>query len=265
MSFIFQSNASYMMPAHFGTPQDLKIGRYLDQTSYTISYITDKDAVAALLPEPFEPTDEPGVSITCTVCRGVSFLAGGGYNLIAVNLSVVFHGKKNHVTGGFAAILWENDTYPIILGRELLGAPKLYAEIPAPWITDNALSFYCSEYGTKLLDAEIKNPTPADEKTVQQMQQQAGSGHWFCWRYLPNLNQQGAEVSYATDVRSRPTIKQVWLGEGSHRFYETTFQKTPVSNCIMKGLNTLKVKEYRPAVVVKGSNDLLIAETRKLE
>lgn len=265
MGFIFQPNDGYIMPAHFGSPQDLKIGRYLDQTAYTISYTSDKDAVAALLPKPFEPADEPVVSITCTVCRGVSFLAGGGYNLIAVNLAAVFNGKKDHVAGGFAVVLWENDTYPIILGRELLGAPKLYAEIPDPWINNDNITYYCSEYGTRLLEAEIRNLAPANEETIQQMQQQADSGHWLCWRYLPKLNQQGAEVSYATDVRSRRTIKQVWFGEGSHRFHEVTFHKTPVSAYIMKGLSTLEVKEYRPAVVVKGSNDLLFAETKKLE
>ena len=265
MGFIFQPNAGYMMPAHFGPPQDLKVGHYLDQTSYTVAYTTDKDAVAALLPEPFEPADEPMVSVTCQVCRGVSFLAGGGYNLIAINLAVVFNGKKDHVAGGYALVLWENDTYPILLGRELLGAPKLYAEIPDPWINGDIRSFYCAEYGTRLLEAEIRNLKPADERTLQQMQQQREPGHWLCWRYLPKLDQRGAEVSFATDVRSRPTVQQAWFGEGSHRFYETTFEQTPVSAYIVRGLNTLKVKEYRRASVVRGSSDLLFAETKRLE
>lgn len=265
MGFIFQPNDGYIMPAHFGPAQDLKIGHYLDVKSYTIAYTTDKDSVAALLPEPFEPADEPGVSIICQVCRGVSFLAGGGYNLILVKLDAVFCGKKDHVACGFGAALWENDTYPIILGRELAGAPKLYAEIPDPWINNDNVSFYCSEYGTRLLEAEIRNLAPANEETVQQMQKQADSAHTLWWRYLPNLNQQGAEVSYATEVRNRSTIKQVSLGEGSHRFYETAFQKTPVSAYIMKGLSTLKVKEYRPAVAARSSSDLLFAEAKKLE
>jgi hypothetical protein len=176
-----------------------------------------------------------------------------------------YHGKKDHVAGGFSAVLWENDTYPIILGRELLGSPKLYAEIPDPRIEDNKLSFYCSEYGTKLLEAEIRNLTPADEKTVQQMQQQFSSGHILGWRYLPTLDQQGTEVSYATDHRNRTTVKQAWFGEGSHRYCATTFEETPISVHIMRGLNTLKVKEYRQATMVKSSADLLAAETKRLE
>lgn len=110
MSFTFNPDEGYLMPAHFGPPQNLRVGRYQDTTQYVVTYVTDKDTLAAVLPEPFEPADEPIVTISCGVCRGVSFLAGGDYNLIAVNLASVFNGKKDHVVGNFAAILWENDT-----------------------------------------------------------------------------------------------------------------------------------------------------------
>jgi len=265
MAFSFKPGTGYIMPAHFGQGQDLRVGHYLDLTAYTISYATNKDAVAALLPEALEPPDDALVSITYQKCRGVSFMAGGGYNLVTINVPCVFNGKKDHVPGAFALVLWENDTYPIILGRELLGAPKYYAEIPDPWIYEGGLSYYCAEYGTKLLEVNIKNLKPVADETLKQMNENGGKGKWLCWRYLPALDQNSEEVSFCTAVSSIPTVKQAWAGEGSHKFFETTFEQTPVAAYIMKGLNTLKVKEYRGAMVTHGSNDLLFADTVRLE
>lgn len=71
-------------------------------------------------------------------------MAGGGYNNIGINLAAVFNGKKDLVAGLYAAVLWENDTFPILIGRKLLGAPTLYAEILDPWPEGNNWRFYCS-------------------------------------------------------------------------------------------------------------------------
>ena len=54
--FKFNPNASYMMPAHFGPrPMHPKSsGWYRDVTVMAISYLTDREKLAAMLPEPFE-------------------------------------------------------------------------------------------------------------------------------------------------------------------------------------------------------------------
>jgi len=265
MGYTFQPNTGYLMPAHFGPVRSQDVLRYQEVTRLSIPYVTDKDALAALLPEPFEPADEPVVTVWCQMGRGVDFMAGGGYNIVGVNLAAVFNGKKDHVTGLYAAVLWENDTFPILIGRELLGAPKLYADIPDPWLEGNNWYFYCSEYGAKLIEGEIRNATPADDAVCRRIEQETRKGRWMCWKYYPRADWKGAELSFPTAVPSRPTINQAWFGQGSCRFFDTTWEKAPVSVHIMKGLKTLVVKEYKPAVITKGSSDLLISETRKLE
>ena len=265
MGYKFLPETGYFMPANFGPIRRQDALRYQEVTRIHISYVTDKDALAACLPEPFEPADEPLVILFCQVGRGVDFMAGGGYNIVGINLAAVFKGKKDRVAGTYSAVLWENDTYPILIGRELLGAPKLYAEIPDPWIEGNHWRFYCAEYGTPLIEGEVKNITPAEDALARKIEEDAKKAYWMCWKYIPRADWKGADWSHPTAVQSIPTIRQIWRGEGICRFFTPPWEKAPVSAHIMKGLQRLVVKEYKPAVIYKGSSDLLIAQLRYLE
>jgi acetoacetate decarboxylase len=129
MAYKFEAKP-YFQPAHFGPWPIEPVLHYGDLTSMFISYITDKDAVASMLPPGFEPSDVPTVSVWAQYCQEVSFLAGFGYNIVGVNFGAVWNGKKETRTGAFSAVLWENDFYPIMYGREHLGAPKLWGDIP---------------------------------------------------------------------------------------------------------------------------------------
>jgi len=213
MVFTFKPDTPYLMPAHFGKhPLFTDVAHYEDTTNLMIPYVTDKDALASFLPKPLEPTDVPLVAVTCAVCKGVSFLGGGDYNFISINLAAVFNGQKDHVTGSYWAVLWENDTFPILLGRELLGAPKLYAEIPNPRQEDNNWSFYCTEYGTRLIKGEIKNTAPVDEATLKQLEERANARTIIGWKYIPSPDLNGEEISFPTAVTNKRTLRQAWFG-----------------------------------------------------
>jgi len=231
----------------------------------TVLYLTDKDALAALLPEPFQPADEPIVTVYCQVYRQVDFMAGGGYNVLGVNLSAVFNGKRDHFLGSYAAILWENDTIPIITGRELLGVPKVYADIPDPQQEGNDRRFHCSVYGTRLVEGAIKNAAPVDEATRLEIERIAKGDMWMGWKYIPKADWSGPEVSFPTCIPNAPTVDQAWLGEPSHKFFETSWGDSLYHSRVMAGLRTLPLKEYRAGVVTKGTLDLLVGESRKIE
>lgn len=265
MAHTLEPNGSYLMPADFGPVGSQRAAHYGSATQFIVLYLTDKDAMAALLPKPFEPADDPAVSVFCQLSREVDFMAGRGYNIVGVNLAVVFNGKKDQLEGNYAVALWENDAHPIFHGRELLGIPKLYADIPDPRQRGNDWHFDCSVYGTRLIEGEIKNATPLDEASRQLIVQMAEQSIWMGWKYIPKPDWSGPEVSYATAVPYKLGIEEAWLGEGSHTFLETTWESTPTSAHIMQGLRTLVVKEYRAAVILKGTLDLLIADTRMME
>jgi acetoacetate decarboxylase len=49
--------------------------------------------------------------------------------IAAVQVAARFDGEKDHIEGDYILVMFENDTIPIIGGREQLGVPKLYADI----------------------------------------------------------------------------------------------------------------------------------------
>ena len=58
--FEFEPDGSYMMPAHFGPrPVSPKSsGWYRDVTMMVIPFVTDRDRLAAYLPEPYEVAED---------------------------------------------------------------------------------------------------------------------------------------------------------------------------------------------------------------
>lgn len=108
----------------------IKAGVFEDVWFMSTSYVTQKDAMAALLPLPFEPAEEPVVSVFYGKCPRVNFLADNGYNMIGVDLAAFFNGKQDQIHGNYCLVLWEDNWNPVIRGRDLLGVPKLLAEVP---------------------------------------------------------------------------------------------------------------------------------------
>jgi len=267
MSYTFDPIKGYSMPTGFGPAQSRSTCHYGSVTQYIILYQTDKDALAALLPEQFEPADAPAVTVYCQVSRDVDFMGGHGYNLVGVNLSAIFNGKKDRFAYplNYAVILWENDAFPIVHGREILGAPKIYADIPDPEQTGNSWSFGCSVYGKKLLEGKITNANKLDDTVRQQIEDMSGESLWAGWKYIPNTNWVGAEVSFPTVIPHKLSIYEAWLGEGSHVFFEHTWESVLTSAQVLEGLRKLVVKEYRPSLILKGTLDLLVGECHRIE
>jgi len=48
------------------------------------------------------------LTVAFVMNRGVEWMAGGSYNLVAVNVPVRFDGAIDHVEGPFSLVVWEN-------------------------------------------------------------------------------------------------------------------------------------------------------------
>ena len=266
--FVFEPNQPYSMPAHFGSPTrgwDGQAAHYADNTATTILYLTDAGKAAALLPPGFVVADPPVVSVTHVMCRGVAFMAGGGYNLVAVNVAARFEGRRDRAEGNFALVLWENEFMPILLGREVLGAPKLLAEIPDLWVREDHRGFAVSESGSLLLEGEAWDlrELTADERAG--LAAQAQGKVWMGWKYIPSCDLRGADVSFATALPARSEMTQAWMGQGTVTFHSPTWERAPLSAQVVGALAQLPVVQSLGAVVTRGSQDLLISEQRPLE
>jgi hypothetical protein len=261
--FKFDSNGTYMMPAHFGPrPFSRKSsGWYRDVTTMVVSFITDREKLASCLPERFEVADEPVITVTYACNRNVDWLAGHGYNLIGVSAAAVFRGEQDTLTGNYTLVMWENLTDPILTGRELQGIPKIYADIRDHSVLAGEWRTSASHFGHKIMDMSIsglREPTLAEVEGYQQLTE--GRDHPLAWRYLPGISGFGHSVSEATTFPSETTLSETMVGEGRVDWQRLTWEQNPTQFHIVNALGDLPVLSWLPALVAKGSTNLLLAD-----
>ena len=94
-----------------------------------LQYRTDSAAIREILPESYQVGKEPVVTLAFSHNDGVEFLSGRGYRIATVMVSARFDGKQDHEEGNYIVVMFEDDSLPIIGGREHLGLPKIFADI----------------------------------------------------------------------------------------------------------------------------------------
>ena len=255
---------SYFMPVSI--PQrPLKAGVFEDVWTLSTSYRTDRDALAALLPLPFEPADEPVVTVHYGQCRKVKFLAGGGYNLMGVDLATFFNGRQDQLAGNYSLVMWENLMNPVMRGRELLGVPKLLADVPDPSRKGDDWRVYASENDHVLLEMEIMNTQPQSEAFVNQLNADQVNNPMLGWKYIPNMDGVGAALSQPTLIGRQIRFSQVWKGEGRIGYGDDlSWETNPASVDIVEALQTLVVREYLGGSITHGSMTITRALNRVL-
>ena len=95
--------------------------RFVDREYLIITYLTDPDALKAVVPEPLH-VDEPIVKYE--FIRMPNSTGFGDYTESGQVIPVSLDGK----TGGYTHAMYLNDGPPIYGGRELWGFPKKYAQ-----------------------------------------------------------------------------------------------------------------------------------------
>ena len=261
--FEFDPIARYMMPAHFGVPvlKQQPTGWYRDVTTMNVQYLTDRKQLQALLPTPFRVADEALVTVTYACSKKVDWLAGRGYNLISVNAAVVFEGDQEVLEGSFALVVWENLADPILSGREMTGIPKIFADIDDHTISDGAWHCRASHFGSAIVDLSICNlTTPTAEQIAAAQAEKEGKDNPMAWRYIPAVGGFGAALSEPTIYPSENVITEAQIGEGRIEWHRLTWEQNPTQFHIVNKLADLPILEYRPAIVTKGSTNLLLPE-----
>ena len=255
--FKFQSDVPYMMPAHFGIYHtDRSSPLYLDAWRMSVGYVTDKEMLEQYMPEPFEIQGDAIVSVSYTQNREVEWMAGGGYNIVSVDIPCRFNGTQEQVDGAFALVLWEDDTDPILAGRELLGAPKIYADIEDHTILKGEWRTAASRRSHTFFEMKITDLEAVDEAGLDQIGENSKQGNWMAWRYIPPM--QGSEgLSHATCIPSagsRP--KEAFYGRGEVQWHQTTWEKNPMQHHIINALAALPVLEIRWASVTRSGSTM---------
>lgn len=158
-------------------------------------------------------------------------------------------------------VLWENMCDPIITGREELGSPKIYCDIPEPRTYGGVTHCIALWRGFKFADlalTKMKQLSPRDAQAVMARNKSDGM---LQYKYMPRTGELGKpDAAYVTlSPGAGPThVKEVWVGEGTVRFHRATWEDLPTQYRIVNALRRLEIKEYRGAMIVKtlGSGDL---------
>jgi len=213
------------MPSHFGPssgPRQGKNGRKYDcketpkTTTYSISFLTNREQLENLLPEGFEVGAEPIVTIELSYMTEIEWLAGRGYDILGVSFPAIFNGQRDQVAGSFLTVLWENLADPIFIGREELGFSKIYCELPQPRVCQGETHCIASWLGFKFMDLKIKNLTQLSPEEVKALANKPTNDGILHYKHILRTGEwDSADVSYAVLTPSHTpnkVVKERWEG-----------------------------------------------------
>ena len=262
--FKFEDDYRYMMPAHFGGMKYITTTTtYRDVTNLIIQYRTERDAIEPYVPEALEITD-PILTVAFVMNRGVEWMAGGVYNLVAVNVPVRFDGKVDHVEGGFSLVVWENKVTPILPGREATGIPKIGATIEdarylfGRWMAEAAYE------GNTFLEMSLTEGDEMPAAVIDEVNRTSQESHWLGWRYIPNVSGPGAALNHPTTFPQGMVIKSARLCTGTIRWQALSWEQAPTQAHITRALASMPVLEVTAAFVTRGESMLLGDKAREL-
>jgi hypothetical protein len=251
----------YRMPVSFGPapgprnlPAEHRHRRYDKHTlTLTLSASTDADALARMLPRGFTIEAPARLEISLMVLSDIGWLAGRGYNIVIVRIPALWRGEE-YVSGYFVPVLWESMADPILTGRDELGWPKIFADIPAPVVESGNWRAQALWEEFLFLDMSAGDFAPAEPPT-------AASPMMF-HKYVPRTGRwREADLDYFTVTGpdgAAPEVKSVSRGTGKFEFRHARWEEMPTQYPIVNALADLPLTEFGPATLVetRGGGDV---------
>lgn len=260
--FKFEEGKCYKMPAHFGgsyfDPDAKAI--YNDVVTLIFSYTTDGEQLSNYVPEGFELT-KPELSIEFQQCRQVEWMAGSYYDLVSVAAPVRFNGQRDRLEGSFSLVVWENKTTPILTGN-MMGVPKIYADIEDLHILADTYRTRLSFEGSTFLELEMIRHQPLDAEEVKAMNTDINS---LGWRYIPKVGAPGADLSQPILFPMHNEPNAAWLGSGKVKWTKSTWDQNPMQFYIINALAELPIIDMKPVILTQGREILTEAQGRVLK
>lgn len=254
MPYRFEQGKLYRMPTHFGPapgPRQIPDAANADPSNsprkilVAASFLTERAALEQHLPAGFTLTAEPVVTVEFHYMTNIDWLAGRGYTMIHVWWPATFKGRQDSATGRFLAVMWENLPDPIISGREEIGHPKLYAEIPDVQITRSVYKGAAGWQGYQFLELEVSQLEDV-EATASSQPRWDGT---LMLKYLPRTGDWGesdvCQVTLTPAANSRLTVERIRVGDGVVRFHPAKWSDLPTMYHVVNALAALPILETR--------------------
>jgi acetoacetate decarboxylase len=257
----------YSMPLIMGPvfDRESRPGRVYGETeSLSFTFRTDADAARELVPECFLVPDDPTVTVAFGDYNLVDFMAGDGYRVAYVGVSARYQGEET-VDGLHILVMWENRTVPIVTGRELIGIPKLHADITSiRGVEEGTLRAGASVWGHEVMRLDVVGCKEQNLLVRRTAQKRVNSNPWLGYKHIPSLDGP-PDASYPMVVWNEVKIDRLELGEaGSVEFGTADESDLGQLAAIGRALRTLPVGEVMFAAHVKGSAVLALNRSRRL-
>jgi acetoacetate decarboxylase len=174
--------------------------RFVNGEMLSIDFVSDADVIAALLPPPLEPADEPLLS--AMVGRWQSNCVGdfsGGAIYVAA--------RHDGIEGRYVLAMWMDGDVPTIYGRDLFGEPKKLAASRLHRRGDE-YSAWLERGGSRLLELHAQLPT--------ELGPSEGIGVNFNFKARPASNGVGLEEdAILTRATFRTLVRSARSGSGT--------------------------------------------------
>lgn len=275
----FKPGVRYRMPVVFGpapgprqkpdgTPWKPEETGTMNAQWMTVRYRTGRAKLENILPPGFTLRGEPIVAVSLSYFRNLYWLAGRGYGIVNVDVPVLYTGKHETISGSFVPAMWEGIPDAILTGREELGFPKLFADIPELRIDKHkgTAGGEAAWFGHKFFELELNGLTEsADDRKLPGS---GGANMWF--KYQPRTSiggKEGKDVAYVTTSQPLPGVAgdespikfsdgnfKKWIGKGgSVKWNRATFEQLPTTFHVVNGLADLDILESVSAEMIEFS------------
>jgi acetoacetate decarboxylase len=251
---------SYNMPMimePWGIKKEVGARVYDDEQIVALQFRTTPDAIPPLIPDCYQPIGEPTVTVAFIDNNGVDFMAGRGYRIAFMSVKVRFDGIQDHVEGDYMLAIFENDTFPIILGRENIGVPKLFADIsPIRVLPNGHIRCEASLWGHLLFGIDVGPLVKQDDSMVSAVNEEPQGPPMLGYKYIPSFDDT-PDTAYPTSTPSDSKTEQLWLGTSGNLFFgnPTAADISSIASIIDK-LKTLPVQQVIGVSRSRGSSVL---------
>ena len=246
----WEKRVGFGFPAVYGEVQFL-----------SLQYETDSDSVQALLPDCYRPSEKPIVTVMFGYYDSVNFMAGRGYRIATVSVAARFDGEKDHIEGDYVLVMCEDDTIPILAGREQLGIPKVYADIsPVKTMSNGHLRCEASQWGHLLFSIDLE-PLKKQNALVRSVAaKRINERPLLGYKYIPSL-EGPPDAAYPTILRTDTRLEELWLGKSGQIFFgDAGEEDIGLWKRVVDALKTLPVRQVIQTARFRGSqvqrNDL---------
>lgn len=241
-------NRIYLMPLIGGAIAEKKadLRPHLGEAEVLVlQYQTDSDALKPLIPDCFQLTKKPTVTVWFAYYNRVDFLANRGYNEVTVQVSARFDGEKDHVEGDHVLVMFLNDTIPIIRGREQVGWPKMYADIPAAEAQSSGHLLCKATLWNQLLISLDLDPMKKQNAIVRFTANKIiNNQKLLFYKYIPSLDGP-PDANYPSMLPNDVKLNELWMGNsGMVSFGDPNKSDLPKQIVkLLEIMNTLPVRQ----------------------